>query len=449
MRCLSFLLLSLVSVVLTEGSPSEEVGVRRPAGPVRVMGHSLADEKGPFIGLGASYFTALWRCKYDRPRLEQDLAFLARQGFNYYRMLSMVGYYGAWNGLEIAPVSFVSREEKLVPAWPDYWEQLSTLIDLGYDKFHLRTQITIFADAQILPAKEARLAHMRKLLTEVVRGREHKILMLEIANEAWQNGFAGEQGITDLREFAQYLGARTEIPVAITSNHESPGAFEQLYAGGVSDLATWHFSRDLHRDEGWHPVYDCWDYADREDLPPVVSNEPVGPGSSVSSERRPVRLVMAAAFAYVAKCPAYVFHSEAGVFGKTRFEDTPAVEHFGRLLGLLPPDLANWCRNDGIELGAPFTAYAGGQANRYWSEGSPGVDGCLRNAGSCKDGRFVCVPIGIRSEGLTLEARRALRFNAYDPTSGKVVASSQLGRGQRVTLPRGPGALLLTGEFVR
>ena len=55
------------------------------------MHHSFADDNGPFLGLGVSYFTALWRCKHDRPRLEKDLAFLAKQGFNYYRMLSMVG----------------------------------------------------------------------------------------------------------------------------------------------------------------------------------------------------------------------------------------------------------------------------------------------------------------------------------------------------------------------
>ena len=43
----------------------------QPAGPVRVENHSLADDNGPFLGLGASYFTALWRCKNDRARLEQ------------------------------------------------------------------------------------------------------------------------------------------------------------------------------------------------------------------------------------------------------------------------------------------------------------------------------------------------------------------------------------------
>ena len=66
-------------------------------------------------------------------------------------------------------------------AWPDYWEQLSDLVDLAFDKHGMRTHITVFADAQLMPEKEDRIAHMRKLLEQVVRGREHKILLLEVA----------------------------------------------------------------------------------------------------------------------------------------------------------------------------------------------------------------------------------------------------------------------------
>ena len=63
---------------------------------------------------------------------------------------------------------------------------------------------------------------------------------------------------------------------------------------------------------------------------------------------------MAAAFAYAAKLPMYVFHCEAGVFGKTRFEETPAIDCFGNPAAA-PGDLPNWQRNDGKEANAPFT----------------------------------------------------------------------------------------------
>lgn len=422
-------------------------------GRVRVNDHALVDDDGPFLGLGVSYFTALWRCKNDRRRLQSDLEFLSQQGFNYYRMLSMVGYYSAWDGLEIAPVPFTNGEGKHVEAWPDYWKQLGELVDIAYDRYGMRTQITVFADAQLMPQKEDRVLHMQRLLQEVLPGREHKIIMLEIANEAWQNGFPGDQGVRDLREFTAYLNERTEIPVATTSNHDWPTlggseGFDQIYADSPADLATWHFSRDRRTDAGWKPVYDCWEFGNRDGFPPVSSNEPVGPGASVDTETEPTRLVMAAAFAYAAKLPMYVFHSEAGVFGKSRFEDTPAIDRFAPVLRLLPNDLPNWERNDGIEQEAPLTVFAGGQSNRYWPDVDSADDGCVRNTGSRKGDDFVCAPIGIRPGGLQVEARRALRFTAHDPLTGAPIVSATMQPGENLRLPAGPGALIILGRLL-
>ena len=39
-------------------------------------------------------------------------------------------------------------------------------------------------------------------------------------------------------------------------------------------------------------------------MPPAISNEPIGPGSSVSSEADPIKLCAAAVFAYLANLPA-------------------------------------------------------------------------------------------------------------------------------------------------
>jgi hypothetical protein len=286
------------------------------------------------------------------------LDFLSKQGFNYYRMLSMVGWNKYWEEFEIAPVAFTNRRGKPVPGWPDYWKHLREFIALAYDRYGMRTQITIFADAQLMPVEPTRIEHMWKLLTEVVPGREHKIMLLEVANEAWQNGFSGNRGTVDLREFTRYFTDRTKVPVAITSNHED--YFMDVYRGSTADLATWHFSRDRGPDDGWKPVYDCWPLGELAGLPPVCSNEPIGPGASVNSETEIVKLVSAAAFAYVARLPAYVFHSQAGVPGKARFEETPGINQFRSVMHLLPPDLPNWQRNDGKEAKAPFTVFSNG-----------------------------------------------------------------------------------------
>ncbi len=441
----TFLALLLGGVFATRAAERVAISTApvKRAGVVRVVDHGLQDDDGPFLGLGVSYFTALWRCRYDRSRLESDLRFLSRQGFNYYRLLSMVGWHPAWSGLEIAPVSFTNRTGQLVAAWPDYWRQLGELIDLGYDRHGLRAQITLFADAQLMPQRAERMEHLRRLLAEVVPGREQKIILIEVANEAWQNGFPGETGTQELREFTRYLAERTAILIATTSNHENE--FEKVYAHSAADIATWHFSRD-RADDGWKPVYDCWELGARPGFPPVSSNEPIGPGASVASETSSIRLVLAAAFAYVAKLPMYVFHSQAGVFGKTSFEDTPAIAKFRDLVQILPADLPAWRRNDGKEKDAPFTVFAGGEPNQYVTELSTSRDGCVRNAGSRKGDRFVCVPIGIRPEGLQLEARTTLEMDVINPLAGTIFRSAKMKRGERLMLPPGPGGWILLGR---
>ncbi len=442
-RSLTLLVMMAPSLLLAQTDSPSEITPRR--GIVRVEERSLVDEEGPLLGLGVSYFTALHRCRHDRDRLERDLEYLAACGFNYTRMLSMVGWYGAWEGREIAPVGFTNRDGKEIAGWPDYWSQLGELIDLAYDRFGLRTQVTLFADAQLMPSSEARRAHVERFLAEILPGREHKIMLIEVANEAWQNGFEGEQGVAELRELARLLKERTKVPVAITSNHHE--TFEQLYRDSGVDLATWHFSRDRRPLEGWLPVFDCWDFALRPGCPPVVSNEPIGPGSSVDAERDPTRLVMAPAFAYVAGLPAYVFHCEGGVFGRTRFEETPAIALLRHVHKRLPPDVASWKRHDGRAPASPFLPHAGDQADSYRGEGD--ADGCLRLVGARKGDAFVSLAMGIGPEGLRLDARTDMNLRIYSPLDGKLLAEQSLGRGEPIELTGVGEAVLVLGEISR
>lgn len=85
------------------------------------------------------------------------------------------------------------------------------------------------------------------------------------------------------------------------------------------------------REGGWLLVRDCYRAGRLPGVPPVRSNEPIGPGSSVSSENDPIKLYAAAAFAFIANLPACIFRSSAGVYARARFEDTHGISAFGHL----------------------------------------------------------------------------------------------------------------------
>ena len=454
-KCL--LLLPIACLLACVGA-TERMGHAQPpaasTGRVSLQGRVLRDDTGPFLGLGATYFQALRHAKFDRPRLEKNLALLSSRGFNYIRVLSMV----SWDGLEIAPVSFTNRQRRLVEGWPDYWTHFRDLLDLAA-KHRLRVEVTIFADAQIvMPSRAARQAHLDQLLQNIT-GHEAQILFLEVANEAWQNGFPGQEGVRDLRLAAQYLAERTDALVAITSNDDiSEQGISALYTNSAADLATVHFTRDTRTSEGgWLPVRDVYRAGKLPGVPPVISNEPIGPGSSVAEERDPIKLCSAAVVAYLANLPAYVYHTRAGVYGYEKccppegseepFEATPGIDAFQNLRRLLPADLPNWERNDGLESSAPLTIFCQDEPNRYWTEAATATDGCHRNFGARKGDEFICYPMGIRQDGVWLQARVPLHMKVFDPLSGQAVLEARLRADERLHLPIGPGAYVCRGTL--
>ena len=425
-------------------------------GNVVMNGNCLADDGGPFLGLGASYMRALQRCKYDKPRFKRDLSYLASKGVNYIRILTMVG----WEQMEIAPVDITKGTDPntwILPAWPDYWQQFRDMIDIAYDEYGLRSEVTIFADSDMLPDKPGRIKHIQAVLDNLV-GREHKIMHLEVANEAWQNGFSGSEGIADLREFGKYLTDRTSIPVALSAPYDSGSAsvIQELYQGSTADITTVHLSRDMGSSEGgWLPVRDAWRIGSMyPSIPPASSNEPLGPGSSVNTENDPIKIVSAASFAWISNMPMYVFHSRSGTSsidssGKyVHFEDMPGLASYPYLLQVLPPDLPNWTRNDGIEESSPFTVYCNGQPNKYWTEVNGASSGCHRNIGAKKGSEFVCQPQGILAGGVTLKAKQTMSFTVYNPLTGAVVMGPVTKNpGDEFTLPQGPGAYIIRGTI--
>lgn len=412
---------------------------------VLVQGDSLRDNNGPFLGLGFTYMRSLQRCKYDRSRWQSDMAAMASKGFNYQRILSEVD----WTGLEIAPVTFPSG----FPAWPDYWSQFDYDIDTAYDTYGIRTEVTIFASDYTFANDAAKYAHVDNILAHC-NARPEKIAQIEVANEGWQNGFPDE-AVT--RAFCQYMADRTSIPVSITAPaDESNTGIQTLYGSGPADIATCHLSRDLGTADGhWGPVIDCWRLANLyPGVPPVSSNEPIGSGSSVSTEDHPNHLCAAACFAWIANLPMYVYHSKAGTTATDTngndvpFHSTAGFSAYQYLKSIIPPDVSSWVRNDGIETAAPFTVYCNGQANKYWTDVAGATTGCHRNIGAIKGIEFICFTQGVLGGGVTYTARQQVTFKVYDPLTGAVVLDTVTkNAGDQFTLPQGNEIYIIKGGF--
>ena len=394
---------------------------------MRLDARSLADDGGKFNALGASLFYGAWAHKNDRPRLQRNLATLSRNGFDYVRVLGVVGD-------TKAPDSWDGRESD----WrdPDYAETIAGLTDLASDGYGLRVQWTLIGDGQKnIPDRTDRF-RLADTFLQMSRGREHKIIHFEIANEAWQNGFAGEEGEKQLRELTKYMNDRTDVLVAASAGVD-PEQSKRIYAGGVADVATVHFDRDVSKADGhWRPVRQPWEHQ-FSGLPVGSNNEPIGPGSSVAAENDPVKLVSAALVTYVSGLPMYVYHSKAGVRGHEELSEMAGVGGFVHLKEVVPPDLASWTPKNAHWPDSPFRVFARDEAgtlvpDRMWPDLKGGT-GAVRVYGAVRGGAFFVVVIGLK-RGVVMEPRRPSEFEVIDPMTGQVLDRKTLAAGQRFEL---------------
>jgi hypothetical protein len=439
---------SILGIVALMAACSGAGAADVPKGIVRGEGAAFADARGPWLPLGATLFWAPWGYKHDRPRLERELALLSRAGVDYIRVLGQVGAPGRPDD---------SWADRLIdPGWNDacgvspragcgtYDEVIAGLTDLAFDKYGLRVEWTVFGGTGFTPTAESRRALADRVLA-MSRGREHKIMHFEIANEFYQNGFEGPEGMAELRELGRYLQDRTAILVALSAPRGSDCPIAQrLHAGGVGDMLTEHFDRSDRGPAGeWEPIAAPWKLQACGGLPPLrSSNEPIGPFSSVRAESDPLRLGIAAAVTYVSGVGAYVLHSGAGIRGGGRADrergrpanvgDVPGIDAIFRALHAvrrrLPADVANWQRfdataaNDIITVDPPET-----------------VAGAF---GAHRGDRFVLTAVGAEGR-LTLRASAPVEIEIVDPRTGERQTGGPLAAGASLSVGGLPAYLIL------
>jgi hypothetical protein len=419
MKYAAVLLIGLIVLLtLPQGMPAVALA---KAGPVRAEGRAVADAAGPFNALGATLFWGAWAYKFDRPRLERNLETLRASGIDYVRVLGSVGG--------------TSWEDRLTdPQWPDYDAIIAGMTDLAYDRYGLRVEWTLFGGAPFTPSGSAREALVDRF-AKMAQGREHKIFAFEVANEAWQNGFSGPEGLAELRNLGKRLNDKTSVLVALSSPRNGEAC--ATYAESGADAMTLHYARGFGREGPLQPLRRPWsfprayDRACKGQLPSVVfNNEPIGPESSVQQDDSPSRIAAGYVITFLAGNAAYVLHSGPGIRGggaadvssklrrHAHFDELPSFKPIAAALGAakhyLPPGLANWTRHAPNAPKAPLQGFAG-----------------LYSAAKGPD--FVALAVGMKEPAI-VRAHVSAAIEIRELATGKIVKSLKVSSGDPIEL---------------
>jgi hypothetical protein len=448
--CAALFLLVVDAIALPDASAiSVQTAARPRHGVVRACGRALCDDEGPWPALGATLFWGAWGYKFDRARLEQHLQFLADHHFDYIRVLGEVGGPN-WN------------DRQIDPRWPDYDRVVSALTDLAYQKYGLRVEWCLFGGVDFSTTPALRAARIDRFARAMV-GREHAVLLTEIANEGWQNGFPHPAGTAELRTLATRLGtalaAAGAKPLlrAITSpagpdvygSQDRHAPFRLTYDGASAEVGTVHTGRD-RKGDGWALVREVVDYRGLPGMPAVVSNdEPIGPGSSGTPENDPLLLVSQAIASYLSGMAAYTYHTNAGIYGGGLRQIGPQTGQprpqrdlwsfprareiaagFKAMRTYIPADIASWSFSDTNAKGQPFE----------------GTTGAVAMFSAVKDARFVAFPFGLQGRP-SFKATRAMTFTVIHPLTGATLRTGVLTAGQALTLGAEPQAVVIVGSF--
>jgi hypothetical protein len=419
-------------------------------GLVRANRHAVCDDGGDFNAYGLSCFYAPWGYKFDRGRLEQNLADARDGGADYVRKLGSVGPDG-WT------------DRPIDPTWPDYDAVIAGSTDLAYDVHGMRTKWTIFGGSQWTTTPESR-AQLVDRFAAMARGREHKIFAFEISNEG--QAFNGD--LNEIRALGRRLKSQVPNIVALTtSDGENMCA---LYGDSGIDAATMHYQRDFGGDDvvlngvtyHFRPVRQPWGYPGEYDkncggrIPLLVfNNEPIGIQSSGNMDDLPLDIAAAYVTTFIAQNGAYVFHTGAGIRGggveditpgkpytprSANFRDQPTWSACTTALknakAFLPPGLANWTRKNSQWSDCPFVNFdkeddAGKLVQAYHTVAGPDV---------------YSIVMGLR-QPVTAWPRQAMALDILDVETCQPFRHLDLGAGEAFTIEPDRVAVLLKGTI--
>jgi len=402
------------------------------AGLVRPDGKAIVDDNGHFHALGMTMFWAYQGWTRERDRFKQNIEFLRPYDYDYVRVLGQV----AWPGWEINPDD---------AGYETTWGEI---IDYLYDEAGLRVEFSILGDSGdydplAICAKVAR----------VLKGREHKVMLLEMTNE-------NKVDVPTMVQMAEYMRANTGVALIALS---SPQGNEQLLIDGFHQAGCTAFTVHPERDDpdgtGWRQVRQAWGF---KDFPGVIcDNEPTGPHASIEEQSDPLVLTMMRANCHLCGAAQFILHVADMVRGQpdpahNRQANLWEIANIDAILrgprgidGWLAPGIENWQHTS--QHGS--TSRVGDQpllARGIWSDNVPGEPfGVDRAYGGVSGGSWVEVLNGSK-DYVELTPAHALHAEAVDPLTGAIEASIDLNAGEVWVLPGDPAshaAYIVVGYF--
>jgi hypothetical protein len=392
--------------------------------------HGLCDAAGRHYYGGATLFWAAWGYAHDRARLDEAMKDLAPGAHDFARILGHVtGPSPYWD----------DRHHDLTQ--PGAVEQLGATVDYLADH-GLRTWFALFGDVSYTPAIRSQIVDASIL---VLKARQSKLMLVEVVNE----GLALKPvqfPLLEAQGYARRIASALPGTLVVVTSPKSETCAD-LQAVALGNVSAPHFSRSMTGTKGaWTPPAQPW----MGDTQPrwcggrvTVDGEPIGIGSSVSSDNDRTRLAMAPAVGAAGGLSAHVLHSTpAGVYGRVAFHDQPgwmaAQESVRQMRALInkSPDLQDWARGGSSD--GPWTV-------RDLPNDKAGIKGTVdRLYCTWRGAESWCAALDVRAT-TTLTAKQPMHVSVHDGAAALTeVLARDVNAGESITLtPATPGAVVI------
>jgi hypothetical protein len=418
----------------TPGPGNEDVPGAK--GQTRLFGsRSLGDDDGPKLYVGLSRFPWLWFWKFDRDRCLRELDGDRAAGFRYGRVLAQVGDPNNPNDYWAGRI--------VDPDWPDYQEQIASLTAAAAERGHL-IEWTIFGKGGPYDQTSRRRDLVRRV-APVLQAGSLGVLFGEVMNEPNIGNTITDEELKDLAALAKSLSP--VLPWATGAfwyepedgDPTDPGRYERaLVRTQTNDVDIEHLDRDQSKSEEQdRPWRQGWDHGLTGRR--WCDNEPIGPGSSVNSERRPTVLRSHRAVNFVCGAFGSCLHGRPGVRGDLKWEDEPAYFQAPKAVRFLPGNLTEG-KPQNSNLNYPDRPFF--LDDQFLRAKNGNTRGIVRAYSILTEGVYYTIPFGPVSP-FELRAERNLSVQCVQQDVGGLLWERDVAAGERLAFDGSHADVLL------